>query len=206
VVVRCAVRRALIPRCKTVELYFANSTVIDDINALRQGHLQLENHWPTRDGWFRIYTTIIGMVITDAFQISQRTKAGPKGASIKSFANHLAGTALKPLTGRKRRSSCPDDGQGWGAHQPRRIEKKARAAPPASGGGATAKPPKHNTGKVQLRCKVCGRKTTNCCEWCDWGAVCSPDSSARRGGCWEKHLYEAVVDLSHSGDVVTVIE
>jgi hypothetical protein len=104
--------------------------VIDDINALRQG--QLEKHWPTRDGWFRISTTIIGMVITDAFQISQRTRAGPKGASIKSFANHLAGTALKPLVGRKRRASGPDDGQGWGAHQPCRIEKKARAAPPAS--------------------------------------------------------------------------
>jgi hypothetical protein len=47
------------------------------------------------------------------------------------------------------------------------------AAPPASGGGATAKPPKYNAGKIQRRCKVCGRKTINCCEWCDWGALCS---------------------------------
>jgi hypothetical protein len=76
-----------------------------------------------------------------------------------------------------------------------------------SGGGATAKPPKHNhnAGKIQRRCKMCGRRPHIVMNGAT-GAVCSPDSSARRGGCWKKHLYEKVVDLSHSGDVVTVIE
>ena len=53
-------------RPQVVTDYFKGSNVIDIHNQLRQSMLGLEA-WETKNAWFRIDTTLIGMVVTDAF-------------------------------------------------------------------------------------------------------------------------------------------
>ena len=49
---------------QVISKYFANSNVIDVFNQARQFDLRLEKHWVTEDGYFRLITTLFGIVIT----------------------------------------------------------------------------------------------------------------------------------------------
>ncbi len=47
--------------------YYAATGVIDHHNHTRQGTLGLEKHWPSHCGWFRIWTIMVGIVVTDGW-------------------------------------------------------------------------------------------------------------------------------------------
>ena len=165
---------------------------------LRQGQLTLEDEWPTQAGWFRIYTSVTGMVVTDASRVAESVGALKPGTTIKEFANRLAGRGLRATRTKRKRSSS--DGSQWGMHWLDRIEraKKFAVAPDAAAGGGGKKP---NPGALQRVCKVCGAKTCFSCSWCAGAAICSPDTSLKRGGCWERHMVENFSGMSNSGDM-----
>lgn len=76
-----------------ISKYFGSSNVIDVGNQLRQNELGLERAWLTKDPWFRIDTTVIGMCVTDAFNAA--SQSAPSGAKIDKmtlgdFAMHTA--------------------------------------------------------------------------------------------------------------------
>ncbi|GFH47221.1 hypothetical protein CTEN210_08413 [Chaetoceros tenuissimus] len=54
------------PEC--CSFYFQNSNVIDVLNQLRQHDLRLEKFWVTRDGYFRIITTVFGICVVDCWR------------------------------------------------------------------------------------------------------------------------------------------
>jgi len=56
-----------IPRPALISNYFAHCNVIDVHNQQRQGELGLESKWETNNCWFRLITTIVGMVVTDTW-------------------------------------------------------------------------------------------------------------------------------------------
>ena len=56
-----------VPRPETVENYFNNFNSIDFHDHLRQGSLKLEISWQTKIWWHRIFATLFGMCITDAY-------------------------------------------------------------------------------------------------------------------------------------------
>ncbi len=54
-------------RPDVVTKYYDACGVIDHHNHSRQGTLALEEKWPTKDGWTRIFTTMCGIVLTDSW-------------------------------------------------------------------------------------------------------------------------------------------
>jgi hypothetical protein len=59
---------------EVVSNFFASSNVIDTHNQLRQHLLQLEKKWLTKNPFFRLATTLIGINVTDAFLLANHRK------------------------------------------------------------------------------------------------------------------------------------
>ena len=60
------------PRPQLVSDYYDKCTCIDDDNKLRQHHLALEKKWPTKDPWYRLWTTLLGMRTVSFYRYLQR--------------------------------------------------------------------------------------------------------------------------------------
>ena len=58
-----------IPRPEVASLYFKGNNVIDVHNQNRQGTLALEKKWNTKNCWFRLFTTLVGMCTIDALKM-----------------------------------------------------------------------------------------------------------------------------------------
>ncbi len=54
-------------RPEVITMYYSIAGVIDHHNHSWQGVLALEKKWLMRNGWFCIFTTMIGIVVTDAW-------------------------------------------------------------------------------------------------------------------------------------------
>jgi hypothetical protein len=102
----------LVDRPDMISKFFASSNTIDTHNQLRQDCLKLEKKWITRDPFFRLATTLIGINVTDTFLLANYHKVinystitedqdGPK-IGIKRFSGILAFQLIemaKKLTG-----------------------------------------------------------------------------------------------------------
>lgn len=82
------------PAC--ISMYFRSCSKIDHHNQARQGFLRLEKHWPTQSGWFRIFTTLIGMTVTDAW-LAMRAGLGAKHRLKNIPIVYFAGILAKQL-------------------------------------------------------------------------------------------------------------
>lgn len=82
-----------VPRPHALGVYFKHSNVVDVHNQFRQGELALEKRWQTQDSWFRLFTTLVGIVTVDAYKALQalmNTRSNKRGMGIKPFASLLA--------------------------------------------------------------------------------------------------------------------
>ena len=73
--------------------FFYYSPKIDNHNQMRQGELALEEAWVTQNCWFRLYTTLIGMEVTDMHLAVRHAAAHAseyKSLTIKKFADILS--------------------------------------------------------------------------------------------------------------------
>ena len=61
----------LVDRPSVISQFFQDSNVVDSHNQARQHELGLEKKWETRDPYFRLTTTMIGINTTDAWNISR---------------------------------------------------------------------------------------------------------------------------------------
>ena len=77
-----------VPRPAVVSNYFSNSNAVDAHNQARQFELGLERLWITHDCWFRIDTTFIGIVVTDAWKAFKH--ATKQSCSLGEFAESVA--------------------------------------------------------------------------------------------------------------------
>ncbi len=69
--------------------YFSRIGAIDNHNKARQGILRLEKCWRTRDGFFRLFTTLLGMILTDAWLCYRYAiEAGPFKSKIPKHRRH----------------------------------------------------------------------------------------------------------------------
>jgi len=100
-----------------IEQYFENFGTIDHNDRKRQGDLAFHLNWPTRTWWHRLFSTIYGVIITDAyymykFENKDYLEANEKLPFIK-FCDKLACEMIhykKPITGMAERNSlivCP---------------------------------------------------------------------------------------------------
>ena len=86
-----------VPHPHLISQYFKHSNAVDTHNHLRQGELGLEKQWVTHDGFFRIITTLFGIVVTDAFLVYRHqlpTGHHHKNLSIKRFSDMLCSDLL----------------------------------------------------------------------------------------------------------------
>jgi len=65
-----------IPRPKVASFLYNFLPLIDEYNKQWQSILGLEKSWPTRDCWFRLLTTVIGMCVVDFHRIYRSVKLG----------------------------------------------------------------------------------------------------------------------------------
>ena len=56
-----------VSRPKVVEQFFEGFNAIDVHDHYRQGSLQMEKHFHTYRWWFRMFTTVLGIVVTNAY-------------------------------------------------------------------------------------------------------------------------------------------
>jgi hypothetical protein len=56
-----------VPRPKVVEMMFDSFSTIDVHDHYRQGSLAMEESWQTRTWWHRVFSSIFGIIITDAY-------------------------------------------------------------------------------------------------------------------------------------------
>jgi hypothetical protein len=59
-----------VDRPEVISKFFEDSNVIDTHNHVRQFELAFEKKWLTKDPFFRLTTTIIGMCVTDAWRLA----------------------------------------------------------------------------------------------------------------------------------------
>ena len=49
--------------------YYTVSNVIDTHNQVRQSEIKLEKKWVTKSGWFRVFTTLVGIQVVDSVRL-----------------------------------------------------------------------------------------------------------------------------------------
>jgi len=100
-----------VDRPDAISKFFASSNVIDTHNQLRQDLLQLEKKWLTKNPYFRLTTSLLGINVTDTFLLANHHRIinhtscpqGEKKISIQRFAGILAFQILKNA----KRLGCP---------------------------------------------------------------------------------------------------
>ena len=106
-----------VPRPLIVKQYFEAACGIDVHNHLRQGVMGIEEHIGTKDHIFRLFTTIFGMCVVDAFKFyyMANTQMKPQGlkkfieaAALAFLTNRYDGCAGLPLEGRRLRKRGAD--------------------------------------------------------------------------------------------------
>ena len=180
-----------------VSRYFKYSNQVDLHNQARQFDLSLEKKWITQDGWFRLYTTILGMTIVDCWKLFRTNKKS--NISILDFADELGKDMLEAaklfefaVNGPSRTRS----GRQFHGGQEHDVQcvVTANASTDYSSLSMNAIAPKTHTRefikKGQLRCIWCSRvtliekKTTMRCIECGKG-FCRDGSGY---DCWGMHV------------------
>ena len=77
-----------VARTDIISNYFKFSNVVDVHNQACQYELALETKWVTQDPYFRLYTTMVGMNVTDIWKLDKLNKKNDM--TIKEFADILA--------------------------------------------------------------------------------------------------------------------
>ena len=77
-----------VARPQILSTYFKYSNAVDLHNQARQYDLALEKKWITQNGYFRLYTTLLGMTVTDTWKLLK--KNDPNYISISKFSDILA--------------------------------------------------------------------------------------------------------------------
>ena len=199
-----------VPRPALVSTYFENSNSVDCHNKLRQHDLALEKTWPTLDPYFRLLTTLLGMVVTDAHLALRRHTADPTllTLTMRDFVNLLAQELVT--------NDLPDDRTSGATSDPRPRATRARSAAPAACEASSSSNDEqhelvrvptneHSQGKnrtTQRNCIWCyrfdlakkQRKTSwQCCRpGCHDAALCHPDTGRN---CFEMHVTRGIPNL-----------
>ena len=84
-----------VPRPRVLNTYFDHCGLVDSHNQARQGNLALEESWITCNPYFRIWTTFLGIGITDLWLVHRRFRHSYKKTTIKHFADEMAFALLR---------------------------------------------------------------------------------------------------------------
>lgn len=187
--------------------YFLSFNKVDKHNQLRQSELGLEKKWLTTDGWFRLFTTLVGINVVDTMLVlrSESHSTHPyKTMTTREFTEILADELV----------SNKFDGD-LSRPKARASARLAVEAPPA-GDQHTLKPfgRKSEYGLLkegkkdrlhQKRCSVCHQKCSYYCSavGCNKRGVCAGirAGNSNERSCYEQHLLALGVSLESQSEV-----
>jgi len=81
---------------KLLRVFFAASNVIDTHNQLHQDNLKLEKKWLTQNPWFRLATTLVGVVVTNTFLLCTYHKVINGGNGEQQEKTQQSSSILSP--------------------------------------------------------------------------------------------------------------
>ena len=84
------VRQREVERPAIISEYFKHSMAVDAHNQARQGILKLEKRWVVQSCWMRLNTTLLGMIVTDAWKAYRCGTSDKKTIGVVDFADRLA--------------------------------------------------------------------------------------------------------------------
>lgn len=170
-----------VSRLSVFSRYFLHSNKIDIHNELRQGFLALEEEWVTTDCWFRLFTSIFGMTVTDcflAYKAEIHQKHPDKDICIKEFANVMAAQFIA----KGRESLAAQEGSQM-------EDDEVQFIPPAMEHRLAPymkDPQKHHY--LQRSCKICKAKSSYYCEQCGEDfPVCQEGTRRHDRRCLTEH-------------------
>jgi len=180
-----------VARPKVLSTYFKHSNVVDLHNQARQFDLALEKKWITQNGYFRLYTTLLGMTVTDTWKLLK--KNDPKYVTVAEFADILANEMIIDAQTQEEQEKADER-----AKETTSLSEVILTAAVSTVSSVTeASQAMHNTTHTreilkrnQLRCIWCSRvnlverKTTMRCKECNKG-FCRDGSG---NGCWSHHV------------------
>ena len=175
----------LVARPDIISNYFKYCNVVDLHNQARQHDLALEKKWVTQNGYFRLYTTILGMNVVDTWKLCQDKNK----LSISQFADELAADLLHQAEMLQQETTDQEVPLPIVSADSviTEVSSISPVSPYPSGGTHTKI--MLEKGK-QLRCIWCSRinlvnkKTTLMCKECGKG-FCRDESG---NGCWSHHV------------------
>jgi hypothetical protein len=192
-----------IPRPSIAHFYFELCPLIDNHNKDRQGILGLEDCWPTKNPWFRLVTTMIGMSVVDlhrwdrnkrsngtAFQWLDDADERPDFLKVRTMANLIGRGLRKPsmkyyTEDNPRQPSKLREVQRCLPLELRRIRDKEGQISRAANG--------KRGGKAYVRgCLMCGQyrekqqNTVWCCGAC--GVPLCKKDRGRGISCYDEHI------------------
>ena len=185
-----------VKRPVVVSRFFKFSNQVDLHNQARQFDLALEKKWITQDGWFRLYTTIVGMTIVDCWKLFRtKTKCN---ISILDFTDQLGKDmmeASKLFEFAEKGGTCTRSGKQYHKQEEHAVQcvVTANASTDFSSLSMHAIAQKTHTReftKKQVRCIWCSRvsliekKTTMKCIECGKG-FCRDGTG---NDCWSLHV------------------
>jgi len=193
-----------IPRPSIAHFYFELCPLIDNHNKDRQGVLALEDCWPTKNPWFRLMTTMIGMSVVDMHRWDRNQRSGgeafewlntnderPDFLKVRSMTNLIARGLHAPHM-RYYTKTKPQPPIRLRAGQ-RSLQQKLSRITNAE--GETKRPPKRPGGKTreyQQTCYICrqyhkcGPITQWWCNKCNM-PLCSMQTLRREISCYDEH-------------------
>jgi len=172
--------------------------LIDEHNKARQSALALEKCWPTKSGWFRVITTLVGMAAVDLQRWDRNVSCGQSGHTLRDNGMddfdiiEMANLIARPLrTGELRFRNTPQPSQK------RTIEDEDDGAPLVrirGEDGSINYPKKNGKGAKprQRACFVCRKykaKTQNTqwmCRRCGMPFCSIPHGQAST--CMDEHI------------------
>jgi hypothetical protein len=187
--------------------YFLGFNKVDKHNQLRQSELALEKKWRTEDGWFRLFTTLVGINAIDTMLVlrSESHSTHPfKTMSTRQFTEILAeelvmNTFDGSLSRPKARASARlavEAPAGGTEHSLQPFGRKSEYGLLRQGG----KDRLH-----RKRCCICKKKTSYFCTavGCEKCGVCAlaRGGDAKVRDCYAQHLIQRGVSLETQREV-----
>ncbi len=155
----------VVPRPKMVEEFFQFFSAIDIHDHLRQGSLRLEEAWKTKKWKHRVFSTIFGVIVTDAYYLYTMMKSRAYKALL-SYPEFVERLALQLISNshlesnRLRKRSDPDIeiDDNCNGHHLSPIRNLPQYKQKFENGNPNS--------RVRLRCRVCGNQSPWYCPQC----------------------------------------
>ena len=191
---KVAIRK--VQRPAVISEFFEMSNKVDTHNHVRQSELKLEKYWKTRDCWFRIVSTLLGMIVVDAW------KAYSHGVGARREFKHSILSFVDCLVWDIKHTDFEEEPKKRSVEiSPLQNKNKKTKVSPSSDMHTIVKQETVGKRAKRLNCRICRVLTTFKCLQCQV-PLCQDYTKDKKTGalrfCWSDHLQCVPVSAAKS--------